>query len=214
MQRRGPPASGPTSLRSGPRVVLALVLVVAAVVSAPAAAGPVDTPGFTKALSCSACHGSAGAARGDAVPILAGMPAWYLKKAIDDYAAGRRPSPEMEPFSKMVTTLGVDDVAAYFAAQTREASQVKLDRAAVASGRTASSQCAGCHGQDGRGDQAKGTPPLAGQPSGYLLNQMKLFKADKRSPGDANLTALKAVMKSVDDATLANLAAYYSSLGR
>jgi cytochrome c553 len=191
-----------------------LVAALAMVAPATTAAGPVDTPGFTKAFSCSACHGRAGAARADAVPILAGMPAWYLKKAIDDYASGRRPSPEMEPFAKMVNTLGADDVTAYFAAQTREASPVKLDRAAIASGRAASTQCAGCHGQDGRGDQAKGTPPLAGQPTGYLLNQMKLFKADKRSPGDASLTALKTLMKSVDDATLANLAAYYASLGR
>src|SRR5438045_7009983 len=137
-RRPGPPASGRTSLRSATRVVQAFVLVaaLAALVPAPAAAGPVDTPGFTKAFSCSACHGRAGASRADAVPILAGMPAWYLKKAIDDYAAGRRPSPEMEPFSKMVKTLGADEVAGYFAAQPRAASQSKLDRAAIATGRT------------------------------------------------------------------------------
>jgi len=194
--------------------VVAAALTAALAATTAASAGPVDTPGFTKAYSCSACHGRAGATRADAVPVLAGMPAWYFKKAIDDYAAGRRPSPEMEPFSKMVKTLGVDDVAAYFAAQPREASPIKLDRTAVANGRTASTPCAACHGDDGRGDQAKGTPPLAGQPPGYLLNQMKLFKAEKRSPGDANLAAVKAAMKGVDDATLANLAAYYSSLGR
>src|SRR5438105_12176487 len=151
---RGRPASGPTSLRRGAGAMRLLVIAAAlatALTAAPATAGPVDTPGFTSAFSCSACHGRAGATRADAVPILAGMPAWYLKKAIDDYAAGRRPSPEMEPFSKMVTTLGADDVTAYFAAQKREASPMKLDRAAVASGRTASTQCAGCHGADGRG---------------------------------------------------------------
>src|SRR5213083_3264487 len=155
-RRPGPPASGRTSLRSAARVVQGFVLVaaLAALVPATAAAGPVDTPGFTKAFSCSACHGSAGAARADAVPILAGMPAWYLKKAIDDYASGRRPSPELEPFSKMVKTLGVDEVAGYFAAQPREASQIKVDRTAVVSGRAASATCAACHGEDGRGDAA------------------------------------------------------------
>ena len=195
-------------------LVIAVVLTAALGASGAAAAGPTDTPGFTKAFSCSACHGRAGASRADAVPVLAGMPAWYFKKAIADYAAGRRPSPEMEPFSKMVGTLSVDEIAAYFAAQPRESSPVGVDRAAVAGGRAASTQCATCHGEDGRGDQAKGSPPLAGQPPGYLLNQMKLFKAEKRSPGDANLSAIKAVMKGLDDATLANLAAYYSSLGR
>jgi len=193
-------------------IVLATALGLAA--AAPAGAGPLDTPGFTKAFSCSACHGTAGASKSDAVPILAGMPAWYMKKAVEDYASGRRTSAEMEPFSKMIKTLGVDEVAGYFAAQPKTASTVSLDRNAIASGRQAAAPCAACHGENGRGDQAKGVPDLTGQPPGYLLNQMKLFKADKRSPGDANLTKVKELMKPLDDATLANLAAYYSSLGR
>jgi hypothetical protein len=41
---------------------------------------------------------------------------------------------------------------------------------------------------------------------------MLLFKADKRSPGDAALRELKAVIRPVPEATLADLAAYYSSL--
>ena len=180
--------------------------------AAPTAAGPIDTPGFTRAFSCSACHGRAGASRADAVPILAGMPAWYIKKAIEDYAAGRRPSPEMEPFAKMVKTLGVDEIAGYFAAQPRDPSPMKLDRLAIVKGRGASVACAACHGEDGRGDQAKGVPDLTGQPPGYLLNQMVLFKQNKRSPGDANLASMKAMMAGIPDATLADLAAYFSSL--
>jgi len=195
-------------------LVIAVVLTAALGASGAVAASPTDTPGFTKAFSCSACHGRAGASRADAVPVLAGMPAWYFKKAIADYAAGRRTSPEMEPFSKMVGTLGVDEIAAYFAAQPRESSPLGVDRAAIAGGRAASTQCATCHGEDGRGDQTRGAPPLAGQPPGYLLNQMKLFKAEKRSPGDENLTKMKTLMRSIDDTTLASLAAYYSSLGR
>jgi cytochrome c553 len=120
----------------------------------------------------------------------------------------------MEPFSKMIKTLGVDEIAAYFSAQPKEASSVSLDRTAIVNGRRAAAQCAACHGDDGKGDQAKGAPDLTGQPPGYLLHQMKLFKAEKRSPGDVNLTKVKELMKALDDATLASLAAYYSSLGR
>src|SRR5947208_7379168 len=149
-------------------LVMSAALAIALAAGAPATAGPVDTPGFTQAFSCSACHGRAGASRAEAVPILAGMPAWYLKKAMDDYAAGRRPSPEMEPFSKMVKTLGVDEVAAYFAAQPREASQVKVDRTAIVNGRTAAATCAVCHGEDGRGDHEKGTTVLTGLQPVYL----------------------------------------------
>ena len=47
---------------------------------------------------------------------------------------------------------------------------------------------------------------------GYLRNQMVLFKADKRSPGDEAVKKMKAALKAIPDETLADLAAYYSSL--
>lgn len=196
------------------RWALAAGAVALALSASVAVAGPLDTPGYTKAFSCSACHGQAGNSRTDSTPVLAGMPTWYFKKAIEDYASGRRVSPEMEPFSKMVKVLGVDEVAGYFAAQPREKRSVKLDRASIANGRKAAVVCAACHGDDGRGDETRGVPSLQGQPPGYLKNQMLLFKTDKRSPGDAVLVNMKAVMKSLDDAAMADLAAYYASLGR
>ncbi len=180
------------------------------VVVGAAAADPKD-PGYVKAFSCSACHGYDGASRSDTVPVLAGMPAWYLKKAIEDYAAGKRPAAEMEPYAKMVLQLGVDDVAGYFARQKRPA-PVTTDAAAVERGRAAATQCAVCHGASGKGDQSKGVPDLTGQPAGYLRNQMLLFKSDKRSTGDPNLSALKALMKTIPDEQYADLAAYFSSL--
>jgi cytochrome c553 len=63
----------------------------------------------------------------------------------------------------------------------------------------------------GRGDTAKGISDLRGQPQGDLYNQMVLFKADRRSPGDATVKPLKTHMKSLSDETLADLAAYFAS---
>jgi cytochrome c553 len=146
------------------------------------------------------------------MPILAGMLPAYFKKAIEDYASGKRPSPEMEPYAKMVKVLGVDDIAAYFAAQKREPTAVKADAAAAERGKTAAAQCSVCHGPDGRGDPAKMVPDLRGQPAGYLRSQMALFKTDKRSPGDAALKPLKALMATIPDQTLDDLAAYFSSV--
>jgi cytochrome c553 len=177
-----------------------------------AAAGPLDAPGYAKAFSCSACHGFAGASAADTVPVLAGMQPWYLKKAIQDYAAGKRPAAEMESYSKMVLELGVDDVAAYFAGQKKQPTPVRVDPAAVERGKAASRQCVICHGQDGKGDAAKGIPDLTGQPPGYLRNQILLFKADRRSPGDDVVKAAKAIMKTIPDEQVGDLAAYYSSL--
>jgi cytochrome c553 len=196
------------------RTVIIAVTTLVLLLAGHAGAGPLDTPGYDKAFSCSACHGPAGNSRTDAMPILAGMSPAYFKKAIEDYASGRRLSPEMEPYSKMVRELGVDAVAAYFAAQRREPPAGKVDRAASARGRAAATQCVACHGETGKGDPARSIPDISGQPAGYLRNQLLLFKAERRSPGDAAVTSMKAIIKPIPDDTLADLASYYSSLGR
>jgi cytochrome c553 len=177
-----------------------------------AGAGPLDSPGAQKALVCSACHGFGGNSRGDTIPILAGADAAYLKKALSDYAAGRRPSPEMEPYAKMAAHFGVDEITAYFASQPRQPTPVKADPAAVQRGRAAAGQCAVCHGADGKGDRAKMIPDLTGQPPGYLRNQLLLFKSNQRSPADEPLKAAKLLIATLPEETLADLAAYFSTL--
>lgn len=177
-----------------------------------ASAGPLDSPGAVKALTCSACHGAGGNSPGYTVPTLAGIAPAYFKKAIQDFADGKRPSPEMEPYAKMVLQLGVDDIAQYFVSQKPKPPQAKADPAAVSRGKKASALCASCHGADGKGDPKTAVPGLRGQPGGFLKNQMFLFKHEKRSPGDQQLIALKAFMKNIPDNTLEDLAAYYSSL--
>ena len=191
---------------------LALAFLVLLLTAPAAEAGPLDHPGYTKAFSCSACHGFAGNSRSATMPILAGMNAAYLKKALQDYASGKRPSPEMEPYAKMAMQLGVDDVAAYFASQQKIPTTIAADPAAVARGRSAAQPCAACHGPAGKGDPAKGIPDLGGQPAGYLQSQIMLFKADRRSPGDEPLKAMKALMKTIPDNQVSDLAAYYSSV--
>ena len=129
------------------------------------------------------------------------MAPWYFKKAIADYASGKRPAAEMEPFAKMIDVLGADDVANYFAAQPRQASAITLDPAAVERGRAASTACVVCHGPNGKGDAGQGIPDITGQPPGYLRAQMLKFKADTRSPGDPALKAVKALMATIPDPT-------------
>lgn len=199
-------------MRTTIRLVRASLSLILVLVAGVAAAGPLDGPGAAKALACSACHGFGGQSPSNTMPIIAGIAPWYFKKAIEDYAAGRRPSPEMEPYAKYVIQAGVDDLAAYFAGQSRQATAVRADAAAIERGRTASKQCVICHGESAKGDPAKGIPDLRGQPPGYLANQMLLFKADRRSPGDETLKAIKALMKTVPDDQIRDLAAYYSSL--
>jgi cytochrome c553 len=175
------------------------------------APGPFDSP-LAKVITCAACHGVNGNSRSDAMPIIAGMEAAYIKKQVESYAAGTRPSPEMGPYSKQILDLGVDQVAAYFAGQKMEPTPIKPDPAAVERGRAASAVCVVCHGPAGKGAPARGIPSLAGQAPGYLRDQIRLFKQEARNPGDANLSAMKALMKTIPDERIPDLAAYYSSL--
>jgi cytochrome c553 len=195
------------------RLSLAAGLLLTALGTGPAeAAGPLEERGALKAVTCAACHGQGGNSRSSAMPIIAGLDAAYFKKQIADYASGKRVSPEMEPYAKQVLSLGVDDLAAYFAARKREPTPVSVPTDAVARGRSAAAQCVVCHGPQGHGDVAKLIPSLAGQAPGYLREQLLLFKQDRRSPGDPQLAALKALLKTIPDDTLGDLAAYYSSL--
>jgi len=187
---------------------LAVLLGLAAV----GGAGPLDEPGFVKQLNCSACHGPAGNSRSDAMPIIAGLDQAYFKKQMEAYAGGKRLSPEMEPYAKQVLQLGVDDIARYYATQKMEPTPIKPSADAIQRGRAASVQCVVCHGQDGKGNAAQLIPSLAGQPPGYLKEQMLLFKQDRRNPGDAALKAIKLLMAQIPDDTFTDLAAYYSSL--
>lgn len=197
------------------RLAAALALAASVLVagSKPArAANPLDDPAFAKVLTCAACHGANGNSKSDMMPIIAGLDAAYFKRRIENYAAGQHPSPEMEPYAKEIQFLGLDQIAAFFAAQKREPTSIRVAADAVAKGRQMAAQCVICHGPDGRGDAARLIPGLAGQPPGYLAQQMLFFKLDTRDPGDPLLAAKKALMRIVPDSQFADLAAYYASL--
>jgi cytochrome c553 len=193
-------------------LVTGVVVLLLSVAPVAVFAGAFDTPGAAKAITCSACHGVQGASPSSAMPNLAAMWPVYFKKAITDFAEGKRPSAEMEPYAKMVLQMGVDDVAMYFAAQPRTPTAVALDPAAVTRGAAAARPCLECHHGAGTTIGPLIIPDLRGQPPGYLLNQMMLFKQNKRSPGDQHLTQVKAMLNGMPDATLQDLAQYFSSL--
>jgi len=74
-------------------------------------------------------------------------------------------------------------------------------------GKAKSATCAACHG--GEGISPTGTwPNLAGQKEEYLLAQLKAFKEGTRV--NAQMAPMVASLSEED---MANLAAYYSSLG-
>jgi cytochrome c553 len=200
-----------TTTRSAAALATAL-LALAAWTGTAQAAGPLDDPAFPKVITCAACHGANGNSRSDMMPIIAGLDPAYFKRQIENYATGKRPSPEMEPYAKEIQVLGTDQIATYFAAQKRQPTPIRGAPDAIAKGKAAAAQCVICHGPEGKGEPARLIPGLAGQPPGYLAQQMLLFKLDTRDPGDQLLAAKKALMRIIPDSHFQDLAAYYSSL--
>lgn len=79
----------------------------------------------------------------------------------------------------------------------------------VAAGKVKSAVCAACHGADGIA-VIPGYPNLKGQSEQYMMSAIKAYKAGQRTGGLAPVMQAQASM--LNDADIANLAAYYSSL--
>lgn len=76
----------------------------------------------------------------------------------------------------------------------------------AAKGKTKSATCAACHGPAGLSFNTL-WPNLAGQKEGYLIKQIAAFR-----DGVRNDPMMSAMVKSLSDEDIANLAAYYTGL--
>jgi len=96
--------------------------------------------------------------------------------------------------------LAVGTAAATFA----RAGSIDIERAGA-------TVCAGCHGMDGI-SVVPGFPNLAGQDRSYLVNQLTAFREKTRTGGQSAL--MYGMAAGLSDEDIANLAAYFSSLGK
>lgn len=78
----------------------------------------------------------------------------------------------------------------------------------VKAGRAKAVQCQACHGMDGLAKVPE-APNLAGQNEDYLVKALKDFRSGARQN-----EMMSMVAKPLTDADIANLAAFYHSLGR
>lgn len=77
----------------------------------------------------------------------------------------------------------------------------------AAAGKAKSATCAGCHGPEGMSSNPL-WPNLAGQKEAYLAKQIKAFRDGTRTD-----PMMAPMAKPLTDDDIANLAAYFSSLG-
>lgn len=142
--------------------------------------------------ACMACHGPQGQGNdAGGVPRLAGLPAPYLEKQLQDFTTASRPSEVMTAIANSLTPTQRQAMARYYAAlpppsptaASAAATQRQRGRELVEVGdnRLQVQACGNCHGPGGTGLAGTATPWLAGQQSGYLRNSLTAWRSGKRN---------------------------------
>ena len=164
------------------------------------------------ANACFTCHGLGGTGDGAGVPRLAGLPAGYLARQLEAYADGRRHHASMSWIAKQLTPsqrLAVSDyyadmpfrpVAAASAAAPAIYVRGDPERGIIA--------CATCHGASGEG-LGPANPPLAGQPSEYLVQQIHAWRRSERRTDPGNV--MLRISQRLSDRQLEELADFWAS---
>jgi cytochrome c oxidase subunit II len=102
----------------------------------------------------------------------------------------------------------------WLAARPRFADASNKTKADAAAGEAAFAACAACHGAKGEGNPQLNAPKLAGQADWYIARQLRNFKEGRRGAKDEDTYGkqMGAMAQTLDDAGVANVAAYLASL--
>lgn len=159
--------------------------------------------------ACGACHGVRGEGNGFDAPRLAGLPAGYLQKQMEDYATGLRPHEVMRDVARFLDSHERVRVANHYAAMPPQAaSPATQETIAAATPALYARACQQCHGVEGVGT-ANG-PPLNAQPAFYLAQQLQDWQVSKRR-NDGNHVMLK-VAQQLDAGQIRQLSLYLAGI--
>ncbi len=159
--------------------------------------------------ACATCHGVRGEGNGFDAPRLAGLPAGYLQKQMEDYATGLRAHEVMRDVARFLDSHERVRVANHYAALPPQALPPATDEAiAAATPGLYASTCQQCHGVEGVGT-VKG-PPLNAQPAFYLTQQLQDWQLSKRR-NDGNHVMLK-VAQQLDASQISQLSLYLAGI--
>jgi len=175
------------------------IVAAAAKVTGDAAAGQ------KRAAACAGCHGANGISPNDTWPNLAGQHAPYLARILGAYKSGAQKDVAMTPIAQPLSDADVQNLAAYFGSLSCEAAASEPRVGNAAAGKALAKNCAACHGETGIANNPA-WPKLAGQKAGYLVNVLKAFRAGLRKD-----PMMAGVTRSLSDADITNLAAYFSA---
>jgi cytochrome c553 len=170
-------------------------------------------------ISCSRCHGVLGVGRPEEeTPRLAGQPRLYLRKQLDDFAAGARVNERMTPVARALSPAQREAVAAYYASLHAipypeppygEPAQVQAGGvlSAIGDAERGIRACEICHADAGVGI-APSFPYLAGQYASYTERQLLLWKARERR--NDPLEVMAEIAARLEEEEIRALALYFA----
>ena len=201
------------------KMILKSVVIVAGLAGSlgASAAGDVEA-GKSASAICAGCHGADGNSAIASFPKLAGQGDKYLLKQMNDIKDGRRPVVEMTGMLDALSKQDMENVAAYFAAQSVTPGQAKKEL--VEKGEilyrqgnpaTQVAACTACHGPAGDGVVLASFPALAGQLADYIAAQLKKFRSGERT-NDGDTRMMRSVAARLNDKEIEAVASYISGL--
>ncbi len=178
--------------------------------------------GAAKAATCFACHGPNGnGAINPEWPKLAAQHSAYIYSQLNAFKSSQRKNPVMMGQASALSDEDMRNLGAFFASQAAVPGVASADAVKVAEklyragdATRALPACSGCHGPQGLGNAAAAMPRLSGQNSGYVVAQLKAYRAGERGAGDKDTKGkmMKAVAAQLSDTEIAALGSYVSGL--
>ncbi|MEJ2330249.1 MAG: c-type cytochrome [Gammaproteobacteria bacterium] len=188
-----------------------------AMISSVAVAGGDAAAGKAKSAMCAGCHMADGNSVNGMWPKLAGQHESYIIKQLQDFKAGDRVDPTMQPMAAGLSEDDMANLAAFYSSQTLKGGEadpalVEKGKQIFMSGNAASgvAACSACHAPNGVGNPAANFPSLQGQHADYTVKQLKDFRAGNRA-NDAGKMMQGVAAKMTDD-EIAAVASYIQGL--
>jgi cytochrome c553 len=168
------------------------------------------------APACAQCHAfTGGSDASGAFPRLAGQPAAYLSRQLQDFRSGARANAIMSPIARGLSPDDAADVSAYFASldtpfpplAASDPNVVKKGKELAEAGDPAKRipPCSACHGTGGTGEPPT-IPYLAGQYAHYTAFQLQMWRQGFRRNSPE---AMGLIAGQLDDEAIKAIAAYY-----
>jgi cytochrome c553 len=173
--------------------------------------------GQGKVAVCSGCHGADGNSMISSFPKLAGQGEVYLVNQLKDIRDGARNVPQMMGILTDRTDQDLADMAAFYSTQKVTVGATNPDlldlgrqiyRAGIAEKGVAA--CTACHSPTGAGNAQAGFPAVGGQHADYLISQLKAYRTETRTNGQAKL--MQQVAALLSDKEIEAVASYMQGL--